>query len=414
MLVRDAAVGSAGRSPAPLPRHDRDRRSFPQFLNAQQPAPAPAAPASDSAKTHTVKRGDTLWDIAKSYLGDPFLWPEIYRLNTDTIEDPHWIFPGQQLKLPGDHAKIVAVAVAVPETPADSSAIPPAAAEIPAKLPMDTAVAAIPVEPIALMPTVVRDTATPLLQARATTVLPGEYVAAPWVDRDGGPRNPGLLIESADLPGIASHRRAACTCTTASSSRRRRAPCRRNTRSISRIASDRTIEDFGQIVIPTGVIEVTPSRATRRGGDRPGREDVRRSDAGSEVDHAYDSSAANVVGHPAAITNGRTGHVRWIYDEPVLPSLQSYVVIDISRRDGLTTGDQIELFKPRQRPNDATTSRFRSSRSRRRRCFASRPTAPRRSSPRRSNRTSRTASGARRRKDAVKRGGARARRTKMP
>src|SRR5690349_21883902 len=26
-------------------------------------------------KTHTVKRGDTLWDIAKLYLTDPFLWP---------------------------------------------------------------------------------------------------------------------------------------------------------------------------------------------------------------------------------------------------------------------------------------------------------------------------------------------------
>ena len=93
--------------------------SLPQFLNAQQPAPAPAAPASDSAKTHTVKRGDTLWDIAKTYLGDAFLWPEIYRLNTGTIEDPHWIFPGEQLKLPGDHATVVkVVAVAAPDTPA--------------------------------------------------------------------------------------------------------------------------------------------------------------------------------------------------------------------------------------------------------------------------------------------------------
>ncbi|HEY2165439.1 MAG TPA: hypothetical protein VGH04_15685, partial [Gemmatimonadaceae bacterium] len=73
--------------------------------------------------------------------------------------------------------------------------------------PTDSAVAAAPVEPIALMPIVVHDTATPMLQPRATAVIPGEYIAAPWVDHDGGPRNPGSLIESADIPGIAAHQK---------------------------------------------------------------------------------------------------------------------------------------------------------------------------------------------------------------
>jgi hypothetical protein len=64
-----------------------------------------------------------------------------------------------------------------------------------------------------------------------------------------------------------------------------------------------------------------------------------------------DSAAAIGFEKPHAIANGVRGTVRWIYESPVLPSLQDYVLLDITRQH-VQTGDQVELFMPRQAPVD--------------------------------------------------------------
>lgn len=65
--------------------------------NADPVSDAETAAPSD---TYVVQRGDCLWSIAESRLGDGHRWNEIYEKNRSSIADPSLIYPGQELVMP--------------------------------------------------------------------------------------------------------------------------------------------------------------------------------------------------------------------------------------------------------------------------------------------------------------------------
>lgn len=102
--------------------------------------PAPALSAEDVI-IYTIKKGDTLWGISQKFLKDPYYWPNLWANNPD-LTNPHFIEPGQQLRIYDGRIEIVpakpgAEPTAVAETTTEAAPTPEAAA-----IPQSTAASA--------------------------------------------------------------------------------------------------------------------------------------------------------------------------------------------------------------------------------------------------------------------------------
>jgi hypothetical protein len=85
----------------------------------------PPADFPEGSQVHTIVKGDTLWDLASTYLGDPYLWPQLWERNP-YIRDSHWIYPGDPL--------VIDLAVQEPE-PIIEEVIPEEYVEPPEEVP---------------------------------------------------------------------------------------------------------------------------------------------------------------------------------------------------------------------------------------------------------------------------------------
>lgn len=60
----------------------------------------------DEPAIYVIKKGDTLWGLSEQFLKDPHYWPDMWSKNSQ-ITNPHFIYPGQQVRVFPDRLEFV-------------------------------------------------------------------------------------------------------------------------------------------------------------------------------------------------------------------------------------------------------------------------------------------------------------------
>jgi hypothetical protein len=104
------------------------------------------------------------------------------------------------------------------------------------------------------------------------------------------------------------------------------------------------------MIIPTGIVEVIRPPVN---GEAAIARIIRMFGEVNERDRLmpFDSTAFMVTGLPVPVRNGAEGDIRWIADEPVLPSPTFYIVLSLTAAD-VKAGDEVELYHPRQKARE--------------------------------------------------------------
>ena len=344
-----------------------------QTAQQQDTTQAAAAFQGQVPASHTVSRGETLWSISQMYFNDPLLWPEIYRLNTAVVEDPHWIYPGEVLNL----SEMATIAQgpdnvgARPDTTA-AAADTVRADTVGAVIPLDTTTASIDTIPsdttqfvVEPPPPTVAESRETIFDRRRTNqqvvqdvlraythqpyrpLRAGEFYAAGFLSEEE--RLPwGRVLGATATPAI--HRLTDRTSATTFEEIAVRPP--RNASyhvgdSLLVARIDRGLEfgRWGDVIVPVGIARVTSIE-----------EEQVLAQVVMQFDRIHEGQLAMALEpfrnpgevRPTPVEKGMTGRLLAPRDPHAIAGAQQYYFIDKGRRDGVSLGDVFEVFQPAQ------------------------------------------------------------------
>ncbi|HYW51371.1 MAG TPA: LysM domain-containing protein [Gemmatimonadaceae bacterium] len=312
----------------------------PMLAQATKPEPKPAVPPG--TVLHVVRRGDTLADIARRFLGDYRRWPELFKANAAQIANANLIFPGQKLYVGADGKPTFNAPVAK-AAPADTEATP--ARTVPLGRPtngtVNSPLANVSVGTVALRPTVRR----------------GEADAAPFLMPSGGKSNTGTLVSRSDPTVISS------------ATARDQFQLYDDVDVLMPVGVRATVgQKFGvfqygpelkrgkvrsRVVQPSGVVEVMAVGTGRAARARVTKlyVNMKRGDMLMPLD----TTTASQTIRPADVANGPVYEVAYVAGDVVLPTIQSYVVIALPAGARSKVGDTYSLYTDGNALTDGTT-----------------------------------------------------------
>lgn len=304
-------------------------------------------------EVHVVAEGETLWGLAIHYFGDPYMWPEIYRVNTLVVEDPHWIFPGEELRF-GERPVEDEVAILVPVDSADIAG-QAVGGEIPVQLD-SVAVELQGGEIVAQQPPVFEESTLfrPSEQVRGGITIGGSGVDFYRAVRGTEFYSSGFLTEDDELPWgdviNAVGARSTSRISTASSAtvfelieiEAPESALYQVGDSLLIASVTREISDWGEVVVPTGVARV--NSVAGRSAIAEVLTQFGLVLSGQRILPLEVFSDPGSV-RPVPVEGGVRARVIQVRDRHPVPNQQNIVFIDVGRSDGVVPGDVFEITR---------------------------------------------------------------------
>lgn len=288
--------------------------------------PARAQQPTAEQKQHTVKEGDTLWDLARQYFSDPFRWPLIFEANRGVVENPHRIFPSETLVIPG--------------MPADATRV--ADAETAGDEPLEPVRSRFYTAPVRSGPTLIstEQVSTSLVQA-------SEWLGAPWIS------------DSASLPFVARVFKPIDPRLQKDRLRQMFHPQDElilNTFGAGTKAGDRllalrltrNLRGIGWVVEPQGVLHVDSVAETRAMVSVVSQfADLRIGDLAIPLPPVPEMPADNLV----PVTGGPVGELIELLLKQPLVGTTEIAFVTLGAAQGITIGDELLAYIPERREN---------------------------------------------------------------